>query len=66
MALRNEINRLGLSIEERLVSHEVIDAVEVQIESEKPSRAVVTTLLGSLPNVGSIASICSFIISLLG
>ena len=64
-ALRDEIERLGLSKEEQLASYEVIDAVEAQVESGKPSKAVVKALLNSLPSAGSIASIGSFIVSLL-
>lgn len=64
--LRNEIDRLRLSKEEEMASYEVIDAVEAQIESGKPSKAVVKTLLNGLPSAGSIASIGSFIVSLLG
>ena len=65
-ALRNEIDRLCLPEEEQLASYEVIDAVEAQVESGKPSKAVVKTLLNGLPNAGSIASIGSFLVSLLG
>lgn len=65
-ALRNEIGRLSLPKEEQLASYEVIDAVEAQVESGKPSKAVVKTLLNGLPNAGSIAAIGSFIVSLLG
>ncbi|RRV17060.1 hypothetical protein [Pseudomonas saudiphocaensis] len=65
-ALRDEIERLCLSKEEQLASYEVIDAVEAQVESGKPSKAVVKALLNSLPSAGSIASLGSFIISLLG
>jgi len=66
IALRNEIDRLSLPKEEELASYEVIDAVEAQVKSDKPSKAVVKMLLNGLPNAGSIASIGSFIISLLG
>lgn len=65
-ALRDEIDRLNLPEEEQLASCEVIDAVEAQVESSKPSKAVVKTLLNGLPNAGSIASIGSFIVSLVG
>ena len=59
-------DRLSLPEEEQLASYEVIDAVEAQVESGKPSKAVVKTLLNGLPNAGSIASIGSFLVSLLG
>jgi len=65
-ALRNEIDRLNLPKEEQLVSYEIIDAVETQVASGNPSKTVVKTLLNSLPNAGSLATIGSFIISLLG
>lgn len=65
-ALRNEIDRLSLPKEEQLTSYEVINAVEAQVEGGKPSKAVIKTLLNGLPNAGSIASIGSFIVSLLG
>ena len=64
-ALRNEIERLGLPEEEALASYEVIDAVEAQVESDRPSKTVIKTLLNGLPSAGSIASIGSFIVSLL-
>lgn len=64
-ALRDEINRLSFSKEEQLASYEVIDAVEAQFEGHKPSKAVVQMLLNGLPNAGSIATISSFLLSLL-
>ncbi|MBO2638337.1 hypothetical protein I6M42_17050 [Shewanella algae] len=64
-ALREEIKKLELPEEEAVSSYEVIDAVETQFKSEKPSKTVVKTLLSALPNVASIASIGSFIISCL-
>lgn len=65
-ALRNEIKNLNMPEDKAATSYEIIDAVESQLTSEKPSKAVVKTLLGSLPHAGSIASIGSFIVSLLG
>jgi len=64
-ALRDEIDRLNLPKEEQLASYEVIDTVEAQFESGKPSKAVVQMLLNGLPNAGSIATIGSFFFSLL-
>lgn len=64
-ALREEIKKLELPEEEAISSYEVIDAVETQFKSEKPSKTVVKTLLSALPDVASIASIGSFIISCL-
>lgn len=42
---------------------EVVDAVEVQLASPKPSKTVISTLLNALPHVASIASLASAIIS---
>ena len=64
-ALRDEVKNLGLTQDEEIASYEVIDAVETQFKSEKPSKTVVKTLLSALPNAASIASIGSFIISCL-
>lgn len=44
---------------------EIINAVEVQLASPKPSKTVVSTLLGALPHVASIATLASAIISAL-
>lgn len=44
---------------------EIVDAVEVQLASPKPSKMVVSTLLQALPHVASIATLASAIISAL-
>lgn len=44
---------------------EVVDAVEVQLASPKPSKTVISTLLNALPHVASISSLASAIISAL-
>jgi hypothetical protein len=64
--LRDEILRLKLNSSEEKEALEIIDAVEQQANSNNPRKAVVKTLLSGLPNAGNIASIGSFIISLLG
>ncbi|PHM48719.1 hypothetical protein [Xenorhabdus sp. KK7.4] len=64
--LRSEIERLINGPEEKQEAFEVVDAIEGQFTSEKPSKAVVKTLLASLPSAGSIASIGSFLLSCLG
>ena len=63
--MRDEIDRLSLSKEDQQASYEVIDVVEAQFEGGKPSKAVVQMLLNGLPNAGSIATISSFLLSLL-
>ena len=64
-ALKAEINRLELSTQEKAEAIEVVGVIEEQCKSEKPSKAVVNALIGSLPTAASIASIGSLIVSLL-
>lgn len=64
--LRTEIERLLSDSQEKQEAFEVVDAIEGQFTTEKPSKAVVKTLLASLPSAGSIASIGSFLLSCLG
>lgn len=63
--LKAEINRLELSAQEKAEAIEVVSAIEDQCKSEKPSKIIVNALISSLPTAASIASIGSFIISLL-
>lgn len=65
LILRHEVKRL-LTDQEQKSALEVIEAIEGQFESSAPSKVVVKTLLGALPNAGSIASIGSFLLSALG
>ncbi|ENK2255963.1 hypothetical protein AB3A94_000925 [Vibrio alginolyticus] len=64
--LRSEINRLVQSSQEKQDALDIVDAIEGQFTLEKPSKAVVNTLISSLPHVGSIASVGSFLVSALG
>ncbi|SEN36039.1 hypothetical protein [Nitrosomonas marina] len=64
-SLRDEIKHLHLDSNDEKKAEEIIDAVEVQMNNKNPSKAVVETLLAALPQVGSIASIISIILSLL-
>lgn len=63
--LRTEINRLVQDSQERESALEVVDVIEGQFESQKPSKTVISTLLSALPHAGSIASIGSFLLSCL-
>lgn len=63
--LRQEVKRL-LPEQEQQPALEVVDAIGSQFESIAPSKVVVKTLLGALPNAGSIASIGSLLLSALG
>ncbi|HGY9586801.1 MULTISPECIES: hypothetical protein [Vibrio] len=65
LLLRSEIDRLVQDTAEKKEALEVVDAIELQIQSDKPSKAVVKTLLSALPHAGSIASVGSFLLSIL-
>ena len=65
-ALRSEIDKLISIPEENKEANEIVDAIEGQFLSEKPSKVVVRSLLSSLPAVSSIATIGSFLMTLLG
>jgi len=65
-ALRDEIIRLKLTDQDRQDALEVVDAIDIQCQSEKPSKAVVGALIKSLPTFASVASIGSLVVSLLG
>ncbi|MDO6677811.1 hypothetical protein [Shewanella sp. 4_MG-2023] len=64
--LRDEINRIIESEQEKQDALEVVDAIESQFESNKPSRVLVNTLISGLPHAGSIASIGSFLLAAVG
>lgn len=65
-ALRVEIQTLKISDEEKASAKEIVDAIENQFKTAKPSKTVVATLLKALPSAGSIASIGSFLLSFFG
>lgn len=52
-------------VQERKDATDIVDAVEANLASQKPSKTVVSTLLGALPHVASISTIASAIISAL-
>jgi hypothetical protein len=64
-ALRQEVNRLIQDETQRKEANEVVDAIEEQFKSGSPKRSVVNTLLKGLPAAGNMASIGSFLLSLL-
>ena len=59
-ALRQIIPTLDASQQKE--ASEIVDAVEANLASQKPSKTVVSTLLGALPHVASISTIVSAII----
>lgn len=65
-ALRAEVERISLSAQEKHEALEVVDAIEGQFETGRPSKTIVRTLINALPSAGSIASIGSFLLSILG
>lgn len=64
-ALRTEVGKLSLTNEESKAANEVIDAIEEHASIDKPSKSVIKALFNGLPSAGNIASIGSFILSLL-
>lgn len=64
--LRQEISKLVKSNNEKQDALAVVDAIEGQFESGSPSKAVIKTLVSALPHAGNIASIGSFLISIIG
>jgi len=63
--LRSEINRTITNDIDKNSSLEIVDAIEIQFQSDKPSKMVVSTLINALPSIGSVASIGSFLIAYL-
>ena len=64
-ALRKEIGRVVEDGPKRDAALDVVDAIEEQFSSGSPKTGVVRALIGSLPDVAAIASIASFLLSLL-
>jgi len=64
-ALRHEFTRMDLELQQKANANEIIDAVEHQVQSQKPSKVAVKALLAALPHAATIASIVSTIMSLL-
>ncbi|ABM02106.1 hypothetical protein Ping_0239 [Psychromonas ingrahamii 37] len=63
--LKSEVSRLIKGEQQKADALDVVDAIESQLTSEKPSKAVVDTLLAALPHAGSIATIGSFLLSVI-
>ena len=61
-ALRQEIHRL-LDGQKQKEALEIADAIDAQFNSNSPSKLVLSTLIKVLPNVASISSIGSFLLS---
>lgn len=65
-ALRRVILEASLSPQEKQSAVEVIDAVDAQFQTGRPSKPVVSALLAALPHVANIASIVTSLLALFG
>lgn len=64
-ALRKEIERLNLSLDDKNNAIELVDAISSQLGNDNPSKVILETLISALPKAAGIASIGSFLLSLL-
>lgn len=64
--LRSEIEQFISKPEEIKEALEIVDAIDGQFSSDKPSKVIVKSLLASLPTIGNIATIGSFLLSCFG
>ncbi|WOA51382.1 hypothetical protein [Dickeya solani] len=64
--LRSEIEQKIKKPDEKKEALEILDAIEGQFSSDKPSKVIVKSLLTSLPTIGNIATIGSFLLSCFG
>ena len=56
-ALRDEIQKAPLTVDQKAEAAELIDEVEAQVASGKPKKGVLSALLASLPAIESITTI---------
>jgi len=63
--LREEIKTLNLTKEREVEALEIVDGIKNNIESGRPNKTIIDTLLVALPKAANIASIGSFILSCL-
>ena len=63
--LRSELKRLDISSEKRKSAEEHLDEVELQIQSGKPKKSVVSTMLKALPHFESITAIVESLLAML-
>lgn len=62
--LRQAIEKAGLSASDKAEASDIVEAVEAHFKSSKPKRSVVAAMLAALPDVASIATTISALISL--
>ncbi|GLQ74133.1 hypothetical protein [Vibrio penaeicida] len=63
LELRNELQEFIKDSAQQKVALKIVDNVEEQIQSASPSRDTLSALIESLPSVGNVAGIGSFILS---
>ncbi|MCS0352845.1 hypothetical protein ND920_14745 [Vibrio ordalii] len=66
IGLRNEVNSLSISPEDKADSIDSIDTCEELAKVEKPRKGTIEKLLNMLPKMGNVASIVSAIITIIG
>lgn len=64
--LHEEIAKSGMSESEKLETSGSVNIIEAEFKKAKPNKTVIRAISSSLPNIGSIASIGSFIVAALG
>lgn len=62
--LRSELERLNLSREEKQSAEEHLAVIETQIQLEKPSKSVISTMIKALPHIESITTIATSLLSI--
>ena len=64
-SIRKEITSFVQSAKEQKEALKLVDEIEKQLESQTPCKTVINSLLRALPQVGSVASIASLILSVI-
>jgi len=64
--LRDEVNRVVVSESQRTEAMQIVDVIDQQLQEPQPNKTIVTSMVSSLPALGSVASIGSLIVSMLG
>ncbi|EOV8092623.1 hypothetical protein ACOKWN_002331 [Vibrio parahaemolyticus] len=64
--LREEVNRVIAPEAQRREAMQIVDVIEQQLQESLPNKTIVSSMVNSLPALGSLASIGSLIVSALG
>ncbi len=65
MAMRSEIGMLRIDLDKKQEALKVVNALDMQFESVKPDKAVITNLISTLPRAAIVASISSSLLACL-